>query len=341
MVGYVFSEYYERDGDICNRDGSDIRAVKFAEALDSGEEGEVGIPFAECVLEQAEVDYLKCFVAGCDTDSGEDCGYCVSCEDTDDERDHFKHFLAVYRASDGYEQSYKSANKRYVRRAEHYRIRLGDYVACCVENFIAVDQNVRNDVFERAAFGKVADCVTCQRKSDDCDGRSDDDCGHKFVEPLDACEFDYYCDDDVYQSCEDRAEDKSEISQLHGYAACECRAHRSEECERTAQEHGAAEFGEKQINERSYACSEQCCGCAHSVSYDHRHGNGCSHDCQQLLQSKYDCFAPARLVLYIINEFHKKFSFGLFISNSAFVEVDYFFTGRTVRPTACRRTAEC
>ena len=64
MVCNVLGEYNERNGNVCNRDCSEVgpERAAVAEVIASGEgfdECEIGIPFKICEL--AEVDYFKRF----------------------------------------------------------------------------------------------------------------------------------------------------------------------------------------------------------------------------------------------------------------------------------------
>ena len=115
-------------------------------------------------------------------------------------------------------------------------------------------------------------------------------------------------DDDVYEPREDRADNEAETAQSHGNAARKSRGHRTDKGERTAQKHGAPEFGKELINQRARARAEQRRRDRHVASRvavdNDRHGDRRRKDREQLLQSKQDQLARFGFVLDSVDELH-------------------------------------
>jgi hypothetical protein len=222
----VFREYYERDRHICNRNGSDIGAyvasVKVVTAFERFDKREVGIPLY--IVEFGEVYNFESVNPCRVTDYREYCRKNITRKDTDYERYHLYKLFAVYRAKHRYRKGYESAYKSDERRANH-----------CTTGFV-YDRTVFDyliyHVFHDVAFHKIAYRVTGERKSDYGNGRSDDDCRHKFVYPVYAGKLNYYRYYYVYKPRKTRADDKSEITYGHRNAARKSRSHRTEERER-------------------------------------------------------------------------------------------------------------
>ena len=273
VVCDVLCEYNECNRNICNSNSCYVGCVHFGEALCCLEEGKVGNPGN--ALEEAEVDYLKCFIAGAVADEGEYGCYCVACEYADDERNHLEHLLAVDGAQHGNCQSYEAADNAYIGRC-----------GCC-----------------RCA-GQVADCVACKGKTDDSNSGSDNDCGHNLVDPAYAACFNYDCNNNIYKACECCAEDEACITCLKAYSTCECSCHGTEECEGRTEEYGALKLGEQQVNDSADACTKECCGLGHAVADNCRNCDSCCHDCQQLLQCKQYYLAKLRPVADVVSKVH-------------------------------------
>ena len=81
------------------------------------------------------------------------------------------------------------------------------------------------------AFLKVAYGVTRERKTDDGDCRTDYYCGHELIYPVYACKLDYDCENNINETCENRTEDKTYISERCRSCTCESREHGADECE--------------------------------------------------------------------------------------------------------------
>ena len=207
MVGDVFREYHKRNGYVSHRNGADVTAdVLFAVvAVKRFEEREPGDPFH--VGKLAEVDYFEpvgvCKVA----DKGEDCRQCVTRKDTDYEGDKTHCLVAVHRANDYNRQRYKSAQKSDVRGSRRNRLSRLHRLHYAV-NFFKTPNGLGG---EHTALHKVAYCVACKTETDDCNGRSDYDRGHDFVDPGNARKLDNQRKHHIHKTRKQRADDKSEI----------------------------------------------------------------------------------------------------------------------------------
>ena len=166
----------------------------------------MGNPLDACKF--GEVDYLESIVAGYKTENGEQGRYKVTCEDSDDEGNHLQHRLTEEGAEHRDSQSDEAAD----------------------------DADISGS--SGGVAGQIADGIACQRKSDDCDGRSDDNCRHELIDP-----FDTDCFDD------------------------DCK-HGTEESEGASKEDRAGELGEEQVDQRADACTEQSRSLAHAVADD-------------------------------------------------------------------------
>lgn len=230
---------------------------------------------------ERKVDDLEGIDVAGDADDGKDRRHGVARENADDEWDHAQHLFAVYRAGDGHAQGDQPAQQRQIRGAGH--------LARSVQ-YLARHQ--------------VSDGVGGERKADDGDRRPDDRCGHHLIDPLDADQLDDDGDDHIHQPRKDRADDEAEIAQRRRYAARECRRHRADEGEGTAQKYGAFELCEQQVHDGARACAEQRRRNGHAVADDHRHGDGRRQDRQQLLQSEEDELPRFGPVFHAIDKLH-------------------------------------
>lgn len=221
MVCDVFCKDDECDGHECKHNFADARPsercgdaarcclnsladVARDEFFDCFDESEVGIRkeclnFVACacccVAERCKVvdkglpvDYLEIFDVEAVSENREEGSHDVACADADDERDKASHleFLLSGANADG-DERHKTAEEC-------------DKVVASVDGCAAC----RDD---------VTHCVACKRKSDDCDGRSDDDRGHEFRHPFAACKLDDYCQNHVNETCKDTTENDSAISE--------------------------------------------------------------------------------------------------------------------------------
>ena len=155
---------------------------------------------------------------------------------------------------------------------------------------------------------RIRDRTARKGKSDQRNRRPDDDGGHDLVDPANARKLDGNCDDDIYKSRKYRTDQKAEIAHRHGSRSRKCRSHRTDKCKRASEEHGALEFGEEQIDERSRPRAEQCRRDRHIAPRQtvdlHRDGNGRRKDRKQLLQCKQDQLPGLWSVFHAVNEFH-------------------------------------
>ena len=151
---------------------------------------------------------------------------------------------------------------------------------------------------------QIPDCVSCQGKTNDGNGGTDNDGRHQLVDPGNADKLNDQRDDNVNQTCDNRTENESEASKGHGYTACERGAHRTEKCEGRAEKYGAPELGEEQVNESTDAGTEECGGRGHTVSDDDRDDQCRRHNGEQLLNGKDDQLVELRFVVDIVDELH-------------------------------------
>ena len=155
---------------------------------------------------------------------------------------------------------------------------------------------------------RTGDRAARKGKTDQGDRRADDCGGHDLIDPLDPRELDGDCDDDIHKSCEQGADQKSEISERHGRRSRKRRRHRSDEGERTAEEYRALEFGKELIDERARACAEERRRDGHIAS---RHAVDGDRDCdgrrkngEQLLQREQNDLPGLGSVFDTVDEFH-------------------------------------
>ena len=165
---------------------------------------------------------------------------------------------------------------------------------------------------EGCTAGEVADGVGCKGKTDDRNGRPDNDGRHKLIDPCNPCEFYNDCDDNIHKAGKNRAQNQAEEAELHGNAACKGREHGADESERRAEKHGAAEFGEQKVHKCADSCAHERGGRGQAVADDIRHGDGCRHNCQQLLHCKHEHLAElhgtvARVVFDIVYKLHFRY----------------------------------
>ena len=280
VVCYVLGENNECDGNICNRDRCYVLAVYLAKALCRLEEGEVRVPLH--VGKAREVDDDHSLVACRIADNGEHGSYEIACDNTDHERNELSHFLSVDRANGDDCEGHKCADEAEPAVEVHL-----EYSAVCLGD-----------------GDRVADSIACERETDDSDGRSDDNSGHELVNPTNACELNDNCYKHIYEPCECSADDYAREACLCGSCAREGCRHGAEECERGAEEYGASELGEEQINDGAHACAEERCGLGHSVADNRRNGDRCRKNCEQLLERKYQIRAEFRLVFDLVDKIH-------------------------------------
>ena len=306
VVCDMFSEYDESNGNVSNGNGSEVAPFEILEAVSRLEESEVGNceEGLECDTvgneagEGSEVDDLEC-VNACDiTDNGEYETNGITCENTDDEGDELGHFLTVGGAENDNDEGNHCADER--------NPSVGGHNECA----IAVLGTVREYVLDSGGS---------EGKTDKSNGGTDNDGGHELIDPSNANESDNDSDNDVNETAEQSADEESEISETeaHGRSACECCGHGTDECEGRAEEYGAAEFGADLVNESTDTRAEECCGSRHTVTDDSGNGDGCSDDCEKLLECKDKHLTEARSVMNVIDKIFSHF-FLLFFRKCSF-----------------------
>ncbi len=236
VVGDVLSKDNECHRDVGYSDGCDVPEIQFLDTFERLNKCEVGNPFDVC--EFGEVDYLESIVAGYKAENGEQGRYKVTCEDSDDEGNHLQHLLAEEGAEHRDSQSDETAD----------------------------DADISGS--SGGVAGQIADGIACQRKSDDCDGRSDDNCRHELIDPFDADCFDDDCQNHIDETREGRADDQTCVTGLCGNGTGKRCEHGAEESEGASKEDRAGELGKEQVDQRADACTEQSRSLAHAVADD-------------------------------------------------------------------------
>ena len=282
VVSDVLGEHHEGDWHIGNRYRRDVAAGKFFDALECRDEGEVRDREERHVMEHAEVDDLQGGVVGGVADDREDRRNQVAREDAQNEGDELHHFLAVGGAEHDSEQRHKTADQANIGACHG--------VAFCIQHFS-----------ER----QIADGVACQRKTDDGNGGPDNDRRHQLVDPFDTGKFHDHGDHNIDKAGKECADQQSEVAELNARNRTGKRCqHGTDESERTAEEDGAAEFGEQQIDDGSHTGAEQRSGLLHAVADNGGHRDGRRQDRQQLLEGEDDQLPEFGLVVDTIGEFH-------------------------------------
>ena len=225
------------------------------------------------ICQVREVDDLQRINAANVADNGKDRCNRIACENTHDEGNQTDHLFAEGCAKHGNGKGNQTAN----------------------------DRNLA--VTARRRLLQIADRIAGKRETDDRNRRTDNDSGHQLIDPLYACKFYDDGDHNVYETCEDRAEDQSEIAEAHGHTACKSRSHRAEERKRRSEEYRAVCLGKEDVHERTYARTEERRSGLHAVADDDRHNESCRHDRKQLLDRKYDQLTELRLVFNVVDQF--------------------------------------
>ena len=294
MVGDMLGKYNECNGDIRDCDGSDQRAVDILQTLDRFNEGEVRDGEDLYILECLEVDDLKCHVIGSVTDHGEDRCDDVADHDAEDEGNEFHHLLAVNRECEDCKEGHETADECYIGAASRN------------EGYARFDKAVLDNEFgllhQDLTDGQVVDGVDGKRKSDQRNGRTDDDRRHEFVDPLNADEFNDERNDNVNESCKDGTDDETRIAGRSRSRAAECCEHRADKSKGRTEKSGAAELGEELVHQSTDACAKECGRLAHPISDDGGNENRCSKDRKHLLQCEQEHLREFWFVMNIINK---------------------------------------
>ena len=290
VVGDMLGEDDQGHGGVGHGNGADVGAVNILEALDGLDEGELGerndglhTEVGEQVDQGIEVDDLQRVHTGEGTDDGKDGGQSVTGQDTHDEGDQADHLLTEGGAEHGNGQG---------------------------------DQTAEDSDVDGAAGGsglQVADGVTGQGQTDDGNGGTNDHGGHQLFDPVHANELDDESDQHVDQTGDDSTDDQTQVTGLSRNGTGKGGAHGADEGKGGAQEYGALEAGEEQVDQSTNTGAEQGGGGAHSgsacghiaagIDDDGNHQGG-GHDGQQLLDSKDDNLTEPRLVIGAVDEFH-------------------------------------
>ena len=289
VVCNMLCENNKCNGNVSYGDGGEISSVQLGNTLESFNKGELGDgdKGAECdtILEEvgniSKVDYLESIDVCNATDQGEDSGNGIACENTEYEGDQTNHLLTVGCADCGDDQGNQTADECYEGG--------GNDLTCSVGN-LAVQQ--------------IADSIACERKTDDGNGRTNNDSGHQLVDPSNTNELDDQRDNDINQACQNGTEDQAHVAEGHRNATGKGSCHRAEECEGRAKKYRALELGEELVNESTDTCTEQCGSGRHAVSDNDRNDQGCRHDGKQLLDGEDDQLVKLGFVADIVDELH-------------------------------------
>ena len=313
VVGNVFCEYNKRNRNVRRRDGADVLTGQFAERPEcfhkgergNGEErGEGNLAVHEKVREVREINDLE-RVDACDgTDDGEQGGYCVTGADADDERDQAGGLPAERGGENGHEQSYNRAENAYERTCRGDTVHI-NFTGLC-----------------------VTDRVSREGKTDDRNGRTDNNGGHELVDPVDADLLDDKGDDNVYKTCHDRTDNHAEVAESDRGRTGKGGEHGVDEGEGGAEEDRALALGKEEVDERTASCAEQSGRGAHLVADDDGNDEGCRHDGKKLLDGEDDPLTELRLVAGLINEFHKTSEQKMWILTGSFPDMKKSPTAR-------------
>ena len=167
-----------------------------------------------------------------------------------------------------------------------------------------VDYVGRGNAVKLSSAGQVADGIAGKRKTDDCNGGSDDNGRHNLGNPLYARYLNNYGDNDINQSGKNRTENEAEIAKSHGNASGKGGGHGADKGKGRAEKYRAFELGKEQINDCTDTCAEKGGRGGQSVADNVRHGNGCSHNGKKLLEGKNQQLAELRPVFNVIDQFH-------------------------------------
>ena len=280
VVGDMLRKDHKRNRDVGHGDGGDIFAVDGRQTLGSLQEGEVGDPLH--ILEEGEINDHQVFVAGLHTDQREAGGNRVAGDDTDDERNQTRHFLAENGADHDDEK--------------------GDQRADETDPAVGVHHKRGAVVFRKVQ--RIANRVARKRQTDDGNRGADDDRRHQLVDPCDACKFHDEGDHNVDKTGKDRTDDDACIARFRGHSAGKRGKHGAEEGEGRAEEHRAAELREEQINDGADACAKQRRRLAHAVADNGGHGDGGRKDGKQLLERENDQLAEFGFVFDSVDKIH-------------------------------------
>ena len=224
----------------------------------------------EVVHDRSPVDDLEVFHLASVAEDGEERSKRITRTDTDDERDKTHGFEFLLRgADDDRDERNETAEK--------------------------CNQVVRSVDCGAACFHDVSHSATREGKSDQRDRRSDDNRRHEFGYPFRSDKVNHDSDHNVDETCQNTTDDNSEITE------CDRGEQRSKERERATDDNRALEFGEEQVNDRTYTCTEDCCGDLRGQTDDGRDRNGRRHNGKHLLQRKHEQFVEFWLIADVVN----------------------------------------
>ena len=277
VVGDMFGEDDECNGQEGNGNFGNARSGQGRTFFNGADQSKAGIGqegldghVGEVIDEGLPVDDHKVFALSGHTDQGEDGRDEVARGNTEDKRDQFHHLESLLSGEDNNgEESDQTAEKT-------------DQVISAVDS---IGRSL-NDI-SHSASGK--------RKTDDGNGRSDNDGRHQLGDPTGPNEFDDDGKHDVNAAGKERTDDDTEVSVSEGYAK------RTQKSERATQENRALAFGKEQVHDGTDTCAEKSGRDLHGQTDDGRHSDGRSHDGKELLETENKDFRQRRTILYVID----------------------------------------
>ena len=242
VVCDMLCEYNKSNGKEGNNNLNHCAAVKlntsvsdFLEGLDKRKVGKadegskankITLGINEVVNKGVEVDYSEVIKVECVTDKGEDCGYNIANADTDNEGNKPGHLvLLLCRANNYGSKSNKSAKK-------------GNKVVATVKRLDLKSAGVEEGLLCSACLNDIAHSSSRKGQTDNSNGGTDDNRGHKLIYPIGADKVNDNSDENISKSGYNRAENDTAV------AVSNSGKQRAEEGERAAKEHRALEFGE-------------------------------------------------------------------------------------------------
>ena len=277
MVADMFSQDNEADRREQTDQGNDGSTVDAGEAfLDRFNDGELrnvddGIHRGQCRI----VDQLHGGNICKHTDDGQKGSENVTSTDTDDERNELHHLGALDCSDDGRNKGNKTGENR-------KEVVIAD---CCV-----VD---------------VVDSGAAEGKTDERNGRTDDDRREELIDPSRTDEHHDDGDDRVNKTCNQRTEDDT------AEAVCTGADQRADECKGRTEEDGRFAAGDENVAKRTDTGTEQCCGrvhiqCAAVAAVDEcGDEQGRRDDCQQLLEREDEVLPEFGFFVDVVSQFHE------------------------------------
>ena len=278
MVGNVLGKGYKGNG----RE-EDKQTQYIGKALDGvgsiviytehAQEGETGHLEKLHVVKGGKIDQLERFAIGELADIGQSQRDHISTQDADNEGDHLHTLAALYGGIHGDEE--------------------GDQT----------DKNGHQIVAAGSGVIQVVNSTAAQGKTDQGNGGADYDGGQELADPGCTGLFDDQSDENINQTCEQGTDEDAEE------AKGGCTGQRADKGEGTSQEHRALlTGGDVDVEQRAETGSAQGSGLVQIQSGavgQHGHQQSSGHDGQQLLEGVDKVLLEGRLLIDVIDQFHR------------------------------------